>query len=410
MKKQTTFTVFEHQSLRIGEKVGNVKFDEKHHEALVRFHGDDSPYFTLIHRGVKFCEYVGVIRVDNILIEVLPKADRNTEDSAKEEWRKALVGMLKVVGAFNISAPSSSTLSLKSNYILDLYFELFLKEIEYLLHFGLVKQYRREESNQKALKGKLQLSEHIRKNVVHKECFYVSHTVYDHDHKIHQILLKALKLVADINQNPTLNVKSVLFKFPELADLKVTEKTFNKLHLSRKFKNYENALNIAYLLLLNYHPDLTKGKNDVLALMFNMNDLWERFVLVSLKRNLKDFKVKGQISKLFWKGEQRGQSYIRPDIVLSRDESTIVLDTKWKYIKSNIPSPEDLRQLYAYHKYYDAEKVALVYPGVEKLNKGIYQDGKEGECAVIQIKPSSNISEFMDSIENHITNWIQNNS
>ena len=80
---------------------------------------------------------MGVIQVGKTSIEVLPKADKNNDTKT---WRKVLIGMLHAVGIFNIYAPSSSNLQLKTNSILDLYFEIFVNEIEYLLHRGLAKK------------------------------------------------------------------------------------------------------------------------------------------------------------------------------------------------------------------------------------------------------------------------------
>ena len=76
-KNKSLITIFEHQKLKVGEQYNGVTFTNKHLEALERFYGNGALYFNLIHRGVQFNNYVGVIQVKNLTIEILPKADNN---------------------------------------------------------------------------------------------------------------------------------------------------------------------------------------------------------------------------------------------------------------------------------------------------------------------------------------------
>ena len=181
IKKNSHITVFEHQAIKLNQEIDGILFDETRLKALQSYYGEKGvPYFNLIHNGVRFNEYVGVIQVGKTIVEVLPKAD-NTFIGANEKnnWRDILIDMLFAVGLFEIHSPSNSSLKLKSNSILDLYFELFIKEVEYLLHNGLIKQYRKIEGNVTALKGNIQFGKHIQQNLTHQERFYVRHTTYD---------------------------------------------------------------------------------------------------------------------------------------------------------------------------------------------------------------------------------------
>lgn len=414
-------TVFEHETIRVNQVVDGCRFENSHLEALQQFFGKQGvPYYQLVHNGVKFSEYVGIIQVGNLTINVLPKADKSciyTSDSvAKRKWNNMLIGMLNAVGHFDIHAPSSSVLSLNNNSILDLYCELFVSELEQLIHRGLVKKYRKTEGNSNALKGRLIFSRNIQINLVHKEKFYVSHTIYDTKHLFHSILYKALVLVNRINHNPLLQSKinGLMIDFPEMQDVKVTQDTFSRINYDRKTESYRNALKIARLILLNYHPDLVNGNNDVLALMFDMNLLWERFVFVSLKRNKgKDWTVKAQNSTNFWKNESGNSSRIKPDILINQGlESCIVLDTKWKNLNGKSPSPEDLKQMYVYQKYYHTNKVALIYPGsTNSAIKGTYYDEHTGhlnnkQCSIISLEPNDNIYHWQSNIVDVISDWM----
>ncbi len=413
-------SVFEHQSLKVDQLYDGVIFTEKHRLKLDSFYGEKGvPYYKLIHKGIQFKNYVGVIQIGQLTIEVLPKADK---DDNKAVWQKILIGMLQAVGAFNVTAPSSSSLSIKSNFILDLYFELFIKEVEYLFNKGLIKKYRKVEGNNLALKGNILFSKHIQQNLVHQERFYIKHTTYDKEHLLHQILYKTLQLLHSINTNILLSsrIGNLLLNFPEIKEIKVSEALFNKVVLNRKTEEYKNAIEISRLLLLNYHPDLSNGQNNVLALMFDMNLLWEQFIYVSLRKQLKEgLEITAQTSKYFWQPATGSNSKMRPDIVITKWDAiankdvTFVIDTKWKNIGDSNPSPDDLRQLYVYHEYYKAEKVALVYPGSWKINKGNYfeidnETISKKECSVIPISTNETISEWQTEIRKQlIDNWVE---
>lgn len=415
-KNLNHITVFEHETVRFDK--GEKKITEEQFDALHLYFGEKGlPYYSLCYNGVTFNEHVGVIQVGKTLIEVLPKADK-VSASKKEEnkWRDILIDMLRAVGSFDIKAPSHGNLKIKTNTILDLYFELFIKEVEYLLHNGLVKQYRKKEGNVNALKGSLQFAQNLQQNLTHQERFYVCHTTYDVEHKLHFILFKTLRLLKQINTNALLSsrIGNLLLNFPEMPDIKVSESTFDKLVLNRKTQSYSKAIEISRLILLQYHPDLSKGRNHVLALMFDMNKLWEKFVLVSLRRNKQsDITITDQTSKYFWKPKSGYRSAIRPDIIIKRNkENCMVLDTKWKNLNGYNPSPDDLRQMYVYHEYYKAKKVALVYPGSELLKTmGTYLDPVSSneidkECSIFSIPAQTDIKQWQKNIYKEFETWM----
>ncbi len=413
-------TVFEYESIRVGHTYGQVEFSDRHFDALAQYHSiTKGLYYDLGHKKITFKEYVGVIQVGDLMIEILPKADKAAGDEkTKEEWKRKLISMLRAVGLFDIHAPSSTSLKIKTNSILDLYFELYVSEIEYLLHLGLAKKYRKTEGNSVALKGSLLFNKHIQQNLVHQERSYVRYTTYDTQHLLHFILYKALKLLKQINTLAALQsrIGALLLHFPEMPDAKVTEATFPKLAFNRKTAHYQKATEMARLLLLNYHPDISRGGNHVLALMFDMNLLWEQFVLVSLRKGFQTHNtsasVRGQVSMHFWKSSLGNRTSIRPDIVIdSVVHGCVVLDTKWKNLGGINPSSDDLRQMYVYHHYYQTRKVAIVYPGKFDILPGHYIEptGEKilKECCLIGLNPQGTIKEWQHEIFVRILVWLQ---
>ena len=385
----THFTVFEHEALRVGEK----GFTESHRKALEDYHGEGCPYFSLIHRGVKFNEYVGVLQTGNFSVEVLPKADKDSSGNPAL-WRPFLLSMLRAAGLLP-EATSTASLRLQPYSILELYMALFLGEVRYLMQTGLVRQYQKTEGNRSALKGSLQFAAHLRHNLTHAERFYVRHTTYDRDHLHNALLRQTLELIAKIALSPTLSgeAKALLLDFPETAPVPVSESLFEKLTYSRKTEGYRTAHGIARLLLLSYHPDVRRGANDVLALMFNANILWEKYILKLLRRELHHqhpgkYSLLEQVRTDFWQPAGGRMQSVKPDIVVYEadfpEKALLVLDTKWKRISNNRPADDDLKQMLVYNLYQGCGHSALVYPstGPRKSVVGQYQSVHGTECSL----------------------------
>jgi 5-methylcytosine-specific restriction enzyme subunit McrC len=415
--KSKIITVFEHESIRLNDKNTNCRITTEQLKALQLYNSDNKlPQYSLIHNGIKFCEYVGVLQVGNLTIEVLPKIDR----SDKDKWRKILIDMIRKVGHFEVSSSSEGNLKIKKNSILNLYLESFLNHVEKLVHQGLIKKYRKVEANCSSLKGKLVFQQHITKNIIHKERFFVSYTTYDQNHALNQVLFKTLCLVKIVNTNQLLEskVNTLLSNFPEMPDIKVSELFFNKIAFNRKSENYKPAILIAKLLLLNYHPDINKGKNNVLSLMFNMNLLWEKFVYVSLKKYFKEGIISKQLKKSYWKLGNGKTINLIPDIVMIKDHKKYIVDTKWKLPNLNKPSSSDLQQMYAYAKYFDSYHTLLCYPGEshEYINGHFFNEDPSQDnhykCSVLRIemdvnvgKENVNISKWQQQIKTEIVKY-----
>lgn len=380
---------FEHTKLLIGQE----SFDERHWKALASYNQrNGNRFFTTLHNGILFNQYVGVLQVDNLTIEVLPKVDRS--ETNKEKWQAVLLEMLRECHWMQVYAHQDASLRIKHNSILDAYLEIFLDACERLLRGGLVKKYRQQEANLFALKGKLKFAEHINRNVVHQERFYTTHGVYDRNNLFNRILLKALRIIPKLTRSPLLKDKlgRLLLSFPEMDDINVSAKTFDNLVFDRKTERYKPVLEIAAMLLLNYRPDITGGRNHVLAILFDMNELWEEYFLRRLRRSLPEgWGLKGQPRKAFWVSEKLNTSkVIKPDIFLTdMYDNKVILDTKWKTPQNDIPADADLKQVFVYNEYWGAKLGILVYPQPEQGKDpdwifGRYK-GKKSDCVVCKV-------------------------
>jgi len=401
MPDREIIRVFEYDEIKEERLYNGVKFKHSQLQAIQQFNSKNNhKYFTLTHKGVRFNNFVGVVQIGSLTIEILPKADRglniNSTENEKNAWRDILLKMLMRSNEIDVLSLTSSHLKLRSASILDIYIKQFLLEVQKLLQIGLIKKYRFKKENSNYLKGRLIFNEQITKNLLHNERFYTSHQTYDYDNIYNQILYNALTILTNIASKAKYVdlLESVLFDLPSIGKKNIVENTFKQLIYSRNNEHYRKAIEIARMIILNYNPDIKAGTNYVLAILFDMNKLWEKFIFSELLRsqNLFGYKVSFQNSKRFWENKR-----IRPDIVLKKDGYSYIIDTKWKIIKSHNPSDGDLKQMYVYNMYWGANKGLLTYPNINRVrNLEIYGKYHKGNPTPPDIKGNYCKTGFID--------------
>ncbi len=379
--------VFEWESVR----VGSDGFTIANFDSLVAWqHSQKQKYFDIGNRVLRFTNWVGVIQVGKLVIEILPKASAHTTINHSKnrtesilQWKKAFITMLINSGSLPIRNPQMlADLNIAKIPLLDFIFEFFLIEVETLLHRGIIKKYRKQESNNNSLKGKLLVPKNIRKNLVHKEKFYTSYQLYDPNNIWNQILFNAIVSTANAAKSPLLKAKAkeLQYTFPELKINTFNLLDFERLNFERSTAHYKPSIELAKLILLNMNATTSHGNNSVISLFYDMNLLWEAWLLATLKRTYRksaSVNILGKKVKPFWSSPENNiNKRLETDILVSIDGKNIVLDAKWKIPKTDKPDDNDIKQMFSYNHLWGSKEAWLCYPKVTERKSivGMFQD------------------------------------
>ncbi|WP_330683827.1 5-methylcytosine restriction system specificity protein McrC, partial [Romboutsia ilealis] len=156
------------------------------------------------------------------------------------------------------------------------------------------------------------------------------------------------------------------------------------------------------------------------AILFEMNEVYERYISNLLSIHLEDYIVHSQHTKYkLLRNEKTSKNIfsLKPDIVIEHNKKyKILIDTKWKKIDSNTirhgVKREDFYQMYAYlTKYEDANAAILLYPS----NENIHNDYEYLESWSLEDEQSKKIRVYNISLDNEektvkkLRNIIQSN-
>jgi 5-methylcytosine-specific restriction enzyme subunit McrC len=372
MLRARVIQLFEHEELRIGDRVGDVRVQERDRELLSRLHTQTGHrYFDLIDRGIKLKQYVGVIKVGDLVIEVLPKGDKAARKSLsageKLPWRVLFVQLLNRIGFINTELGPKASLYLQNGSLLDLYVVHFIQSIKDLCHQGLLRAYIPRVRTREALKGQIQFNRQIMREIRGSPGFETRAAEYERGHILNRLLASALYMVRDSGLSflAHKSLPEVLSYFEGISPIKEPIEILRALQFDRRTERYRAAIDLAKPILLSAFPGVRSGFDDTFSMFFDMNRVWERYIFCELKRfaETRGIAVDRQVIESFWEGRT-----VRPDIVVYlNDRTRVVIDTKWKELTRPDPSDSDLRQMFTYNHQIQASHSILLYPDIHGL-------------------------------------------
>lgn len=325
--------------------------------------------------------YVGIVQLESgYQVQVLPKIDFANDDNPELSTSRVFINMLRCMRDFPGKVFNSANLRTESMNIYEIFINMYIQQVSELTRRGLKSAYIRMEDNLNYYKGKLLISEQIKRNMAHKERFYVA---YDEFHLnrpenriIKSTLLKLQKLSSS-SENVKM-IRQLLSNFELVEPSMNYEKDFSQVIIDRNTKDYESIIVWSKVFLMNKSFSTFSGDTNARALLFPMEKVYEAFVARNMDIIFGEYgwEVSAQDRGYYLFEEDYRQIFaLRPDLVVTRPNGQkIIMDTKWKRLNSNQDanygiSQADMYQMFAYSKKYQTPDIWLLYPMTEEMKK-----------------------------------------
>jgi len=367
---------------------------------------------------IKAKQYVWIMKINNKNIQILPKIfwDKN------EDILKNLLYMLSYTKKLKIKESDIASLW-KINDLFEIFIYIFSKELIELLKKDFKKNYSLIEENSGFLKWKLLFSKHIKNNLFNKSKFFIEYENMD-ENILLNLFLKSIcqKLLKQTKSKTNYKLLKKCDFILKDIDYKIfkTPKELNRLNFNRQNKKYKNIFSLWKMLYFWNSPDFSQNIEDNFSILFDMNILFEEFIVEFMKKN------KNKINKdLLSVNSQLSNKYVfinnkfnlRPDIILNyKDNKKIIIDTKYKKIineknKNYWVSSWDIYQMFMYWMRYfennEDKKIILLYPEYFEKIEWEYISEENINIFIKTINMNFNLSwkEWKDKLVNQMLNF-----
>lgn len=327
-------------------------------------------------RWLKLDNFVGVLETPcGTVIEILPKHTESRDAKSQEESRLLLIKMLETALDLPVRSTDRTDLMTFQHPLLEWVMKQFLLSLDHLVKRGIRFDYRRVDEEQRYLRGQLDRSKQLRQPLSRSHLFNIRHDLYLPDRPENRLLKSALMRICRSTQQPdswrlSHELAGLLQEIPDSKDI---QSDFGLWHSERLMAHYQAIRPWCELVLGQHMPLALRGRTHGISLLFPMEKLFERYVEVKLKLQLRsEYRLKAQAAS-YSLCEHGSQPIfqLRPDLVVRLGKQNIaLLDAKWKLIDSSNRekkynlSQSDFYQLFAYGQKYlgGSGHMALIYP------------------------------------------------
>jgi 5-methylcytosine-specific restriction enzyme subunit McrC len=341
------------------------------------------PIFRFYRNRLQARHYVGVLTAGNRSYQLLPKIYERDESNLT-----LLLILLRHTRRLSIRPAGITQLAKSNGSFLEIWIHHFAETLNHALRRNPRRAYVDIEEEVGLLRGRL-LIEQMRMGRDRLRAKYpCRYQVFTGDHLLNQVLAYCNRLLLSLTSvSSTLRViRENEALLGEARQRSVSVEDVDRIHLNRLNKDYEPLLQLCRLLLAHSTLDLRSGRIQQLALVFDMNRLFEDFVRTFVERfasqlgfaeagSLRRVRAQHVLGKLF------GLFSMEVDLVLTDSEGRRVLvDTKYKATdpkdKRGGLAQSDFYQMYAYARAglqaYD--DVVLLFPHTGGLHRTFTAD------------------------------------
>lgn len=322
------------------------------------------------YRSIKFRSYCGVIQAGSLLVEVLPKI---AEDDGFD--RTLLLRMIALASDLPLAGLDADRLALQQHSLLLALVRWFCDELARQLHQGMVKTYVTEADTLSSIRGRWRPQLDALRHAGRPDRMHCEFDELTLNNAYNQVLKAALRRVMPLarrSEELSRKASQLLGWMADVDDRSVCVAELDGLTMNRLTQRYGRALMMARWFLSSQAPDLNQGRSDGLALLFDMNVLFQRTLGALIRRVLPaGLQLREEGPRRHLATDQLGQRQfqMRPDLCILRGHEVLAIaDAKWKLLDVEPESGRhgvaqaDAYQLHAYASTYRCGRVALWYP------------------------------------------------
>lgn len=329
------------------------------------------------HNAVRVGPFVGVLWTPEVTIELLPKIEPDPETT--DDMRGLLVAMLSATGKLRVWKLSQTDIASQTTHLLDIFIQDFADLVKIALRGGVIALYTERTENLTAMRGRINLTTHLRKNAFNQSQMLCHFDEFTIDNPFNHSLKAVLRLLLHHALNPRTkaSIVSLLHKLDRVVDIPVRMADLHALKFDRTNNHWQDVFAQAKLLLAGLFPDVRIGDAWGSALLFNMERLFEEVVGWRIMRECRKF-VDRRLHVQLQKPQQHlavTGFRLRPDVTVQDDDHVVaILDAKWKQLKPSARNAGvanvDAYQMNAYASRYQCPRVALIYPASAHCSPG----------------------------------------